>query len=142
MNIHQIAIPIMILGLSSNVESAPNLESTWLSNAERTIQSIESTRELSDEERAVYRRMFGHLKFVFEANTVVVDQGMPAPTETKFEEPYTVIATGSNFIVVDIGTEATGIEQIKYVFESDCIKATIKAMLPDKKVFEYFCRVE
>jgi len=132
----------LLFSVPGMADSSQALQGSWLSNAQLTIKSIEEQRQINDEEREALGRLFGKLKLTFGPNTVEVDQGIPAPTTTVFEEPFAVISTGTNFVVVEFGTEETGITQTKYVFEGDCIKTNVEAVLSVKNFFEYFCKLE
>ena len=138
MKIHQFVVLLLVLGYWINAETAPALQGTWLSNAELTIKSIESKKELTDEARAAYVSMFGKMKLTFETDEVIVDHGIPAPTSTVFREHYQIRSSGTDYVVVEFGRSATKTEKAKYIFDDNCIKRK----QVNAEWFEYFCKIK
>jgi hypothetical protein len=134
MKILKFICAVALCGSSSFCLAESPIEGVWISNAERTIKSIKSTKSLSEEQRAVYGRMFGKFKLEFEAEYVVVDRGLPGPPAS-YREPYKIEGSGPDSITVIFGKPDDTPEKVKYYFEDNCIKRQI----PGEEWFEYLC---
>lgn len=115
----------------------PRLEGTWRSDADHTIQSIETVRDLTPEERENFRQMFGRMTMSFGPDSVVVDWG--EPRSKVLEVPFEVLESGENHVTVEFHDRQGGAkETVNYLFEGDCIK---RRLFPEGW-FEYFCKVD
>lgn len=135
-------ISVLLLGLSGNALSDTVLLGTWQSNAELTVKSIESVRELSPENREAYGRVFGQMKLSFYEDHVAIDFGIPGAEEASTS--YRVINSGSDHITIEFGDPDDPLgpmDTAKYFYEDTCMKRELGGHLLNG-AYEYWCKVE
>lgn len=131
-----LVIAVMFLIAAESALCDPRLAGTWRSDAGLTIQSIETVRGLSAEEREDFREMLGKMTMSFGPDAVVVDWGESGSKEMKV--PFEVLEAGANHVTLEFHDRQVGAtETVRYRFEGDCIK---RRLFPEGW-FEYFCRV-
>ena len=140
MKINLSVLSVFLLGLSGNINSDPSLLGTWQSNAELTINSIESVRDLSPKSREAYGRVFGLMKLTFSENSVVIEEGIPGAEE--FTTSYRITSSGPDHFTVEFGDPDDPVDTAKYLYEDSCIKREFGVGDTKKGAFEYWCKVE
>lgn len=132
-----LVMAVMFLISAESALCDPRLEGSWRSDAGLTIQSIETVRDLSPEDREDFEEMLGKMTMSFGPDAVVVDWGEPGAKVMTV--PYRVLETGENHVTVEFDDRQGGTtETVRYRFEGDCIK---RRLFPEGW-FEYFCKVQ
>lgn len=132
-----LVIAVMFLIAAESALCDPRLAGTWRSDAGLTIQSIETVRELTPEDRERFGDVLGKMTMSFGPDAVVVDWGEPGSKEMRV--PFEVLEAGEKHVTLEFHDRQGGAtETVRYRFEGDCIK---RRLVPEGW-FEYFCRVQ
>lgn len=138
----KLASPVLLVFLlvhSGSAISDTVLLGTWQSNAELTVKSIESVRELSPENREAYGRVFGQMKLSFNEDHVVIDLGVPGAEQSSTS--YRVVSSDSDHITVEFGDVDDPWDTVEYIYEGSCMKSELVGH-SFNGAYEYWCKVE
>ena len=133
-------VSVLLLVLPGSALSEPSLLGTWQSNAELTLKSMESVRDLTPENREAWGRVFGNIEFSFSEDVAVIDLGVPG-MEEGISTSYRVVSSGPDHIIVELGDPEDPLETIEFFYVDSCMKRRLVGYLFEG-MYEYFCKAE